>query len=49
MMLSYGVEHGDLELEITESALMYDPEGALKLLHQFADLNVNLAIDDFGT
>jgi len=49
MMLSYGVEQGDLELEITESALMYDPEGALKLLHQFADLNVNLAIDDFGT
>ena len=49
MLLDYGIETGELELEITESALMYDPEGALKLLHQFSALGVRLAIDDFGT
>jgi diguanylate cyclase (GGDEF)-like protein len=49
MMQDSGIEKGELELEITESALMYDPEGALKLLHQFAALGVSLSIDDFGT
>jgi diguanylate cyclase (GGDEF)-like protein/PAS domain S-box-containing protein len=38
-----------LELEITETALMQDPEGAVKLLGRIADLGVKLAIDDFGT
>lgn len=49
MMQDYAVEKNELELEITESALMYDPEGALKLLHQFAALGASLSIDDFGT
>ncbi len=38
-----------LELEITETALMLDPEGAVKLLRRIADLGVKIAIDDFGT
>lgn len=38
-----------LELEITESTIMVDPERALKVLNAIAGLGVTLAIDDFGT
>ena len=38
-----------LELEITESLLMKDPEGATITLQALKDLGVQLAIDDFGT
>lgn len=49
LMLQYGTEPGKLELEITETALMQDPEGAARLLDRIADLGVKLSIDDFGT
>ena len=38
-----------LTLEITESALMGDPERAAELLGELADQGVRLSIDDFGT
>ena len=38
-----------LELEITEGAMMKNPEHAAVLLQQIRSLGVNLAIDDFGT
>ncbi|MBL8258264.1 MAG: EAL domain-containing protein [Candidatus Competibacteraceae bacterium] len=38
-----------LELEITESLLMKDPEGATSILQALKELGVQLAIDDFGT
>ena len=38
-----------LQLEITESFIMNQAEDALKLLHQFKALGIQLAIDDFGT
>ena len=38
-----------LELEITETALMEDPAGAAALLRRLAALGVRLALDDFGT
>jgi diguanylate cyclase (GGDEF)-like protein len=38
-----------LELEVTETALMVDPERAGVLLEELAERGVVLAIDDFGT
>ena len=38
-----------LELEVTESAVMEDPEVALEQMHRMRELGVRLAIDDFGT
>ncbi|MDA8230858.1 MAG: EAL domain-containing protein [Magnetospirillum sp.] len=44
-----GIDPGMLDLELTESILMMDGEGALQLLRDLADLGVTLSIDDFGT
>jgi len=38
-----------LELEITESVLMDDPQRAINLLRRLRDKGVRIAIDDFGT
>ena len=38
-----------LELEITESQIMTNPEAAIKSLKKLSALNIELAIDDFGT
>ena len=44
-----GLAPAHLELEITESAVMADPDSALELLVRLRELGVRLAIDDFGT
>jgi diguanylate cyclase (GGDEF)-like protein/PAS domain S-box-containing protein len=38
-----------LELEITESVLLYDTSGALKVLSALKMLGIRIAMDDFGT
>ncbi len=38
-----------LELELTESSIMEDPESAAEILRQIRTLGVTVAIDDFGT
>ena len=38
-----------LELEVTESQIMINPEEAIKTLMKLSDMGIELAIDDFGT
>jgi diguanylate cyclase (GGDEF)-like protein len=44
-----GLEPNALTLEITETALMRNPEQTARRLHAIKDLGARIAIDDFGT
>ena len=46
---SHGIGPAQLELEITESAIMADPAHALDILTRLSRMGVALSIDDFGT
>ena len=48
-MSLYGVTSLDLEVELTESVLMADPERANLVLGQLHAMGVRISIDDFGT
>jgi len=48
-MARHGLAPGQLELEITESVAMENPERAIEQLRTLRDSGVELAIDDFGT
>lgn len=49
MLEHYGLAAKYLELEITETAIMQEPERAQEILGQLHDMGVKLSIDDFGT
>lgn len=49
MISDNGCEAHSIELEVTESDIMKDPETAIKKLQRLNDLGIHLAIDDFGT
>ena len=49
LLLANQVPAGQLELEITESAVMADPDRAIGVLTRLRALGVNLSLDDFGT
>jgi diguanylate cyclase (GGDEF)-like protein/PAS domain S-box-containing protein len=44
-----GLEPAQLELEITESAVMKDPVGGIDVLHRLHEMGIQLSLDDFGT
>jgi diguanylate cyclase (GGDEF)-like protein/PAS domain S-box-containing protein len=44
-----GLEAARLELEITESVLLFDNAATLETLHQLKNLGVRISMDDFGT
>jgi len=44
-----GLPPSALRLEITETAVMKDPENALATLHRLRQMGVGLKLDDFGT
>ncbi|MFL6582203.1 MAG: putative bifunctional diguanylate cyclase/phosphodiesterase [Burkholderiales bacterium] len=45
----HGVKPHQLEIELTENAIMQDPKETAKTLDQLNEMGVSLAIDDFGT
>jgi diguanylate cyclase (GGDEF)-like protein len=44
----HGVDPHGIVLELTESAVMSEPEAAVGMLKRLADIGIDLAIDDFG-
>jgi len=48
-VVSNGVPHHSLLLEITENSLMKDLQSVIPSLHRLNEIGVEIAIDDFGT
>jgi diguanylate cyclase (GGDEF)-like protein/PAS domain S-box-containing protein len=49
LLRDHGIDPALLELEITESAAMQDPERSRALLNELRSRGIKVAIDDFGT
>lgn len=45
----WGADAGKLIIEVTESAVMQDPQTSFRVLHELRALGVRISIDDFGT
>ena len=48
-LAAYGISGDRLTMELTESAIVQDPERATRALNALKSLNVRVAMDDFGT
>jgi len=44
-----GLESRYLELEVTETVIMQNPDFVVSVLNEFRDLGIHISIDDFGT
>jgi len=44
-----GIDPSSLKLEITESAVMQNPEAAIQVLQSLRDIDIQTYLDDFGT
>lgn len=49
IIFNSNVDTSLLELELTESAMMHDPEYAQRCLRELSQLGISFALDDFGT
>ena len=49
ILATYSINPADLELEITETSLMQNTDGATVALQELKSLGVKLSLDDFGT
>ena len=45
----WGIAKENLCLEVTESAIMADPDKSMRILNEFSDMGILISIDDFGT
>ena len=48
LLKTYSVDPSAVVLEITESAIMGEPDAAIQMLKRLADQGIDLSIDDFG-
>jgi diguanylate cyclase (GGDEF)-like protein len=48
-VITYGVPHHSIELEITETGLMKNLQDVIPSLHRLNEIGVEISIDDFGT
>jgi diguanylate cyclase (GGDEF)-like protein len=49
LLTTYGLPADALQLEITESMIMSDPDRALATVTRLSNLGVRMSVDDFGT
>ena len=49
LLSEYNIPPHQLDIEITESAIISDPDRSLRVVDKIHELGVSLAIDDFGT
>ena len=49
LLMQYQVDAEQLIFEITESAIMHNPQQALSVLEQLRGCGISLSVDDFGT
>jgi diguanylate cyclase (GGDEF)-like protein len=49
LLAEYSVPTSHLILEVTESAVIEEPEQAMRVLNRFKESGIKLAIDDYGT
>ncbi|WP_249679347.1 putative bifunctional diguanylate cyclase/phosphodiesterase [Pseudomonas abieticivorans] len=48
-IVMYGLQARQLEVEVVEASLLYNPEEACAQLHELHNLGVRIALDDFGS
>jgi diguanylate cyclase (GGDEF)-like protein/PAS domain S-box-containing protein len=49
ILMETQLSQSSLSVEVTESAMMHDPESAIRLMTQLKSLGIHIALDDFGT
>jgi len=49
LMSTWGIEPGWMQFELTESALMEEPQTVIETLRRLRDLGIDLMVDDYGT
>ncbi|MDH2433138.1 REC domain-containing phosphodiesterase [Pokkaliibacter sp. MBI-7] len=49
VLSNHALSPTQLEIEITESALMQEPDSTQRMLRRLRDLGVSISLDDFGT
>ena len=49
IIASTGLPAGQLQIEVTESVFLYQPDAIAEILRQIRQLGVRVALDDFGT
>lgn len=48
-ILQFGINPEEIELELTESSIMENPEKSIEAFEYLSELGIKVSIDDFGT